>query len=161
MDWHFISCSAPSTPPNYWLEFFKVLPTAFIALIVARITYNQYLVAKAKLKLDLFERRYQIFLQTWAILTKTAKEGASVSADGLHTPFNNFLPEAEFLFGKAIREYLEELAKQWTLLKGYEHSTGVPNVADKINELGQWFLEEASTGAKSQFGKYLAFEEWN
>ena len=41
-------------------EILKIIPTAAIALIVAAITLQQWRVAKAKLKLDLFDRRYKI-----------------------------------------------------------------------------------------------------
>jgi hypothetical protein len=56
-------------------EFFKLAPTALIALIVAGITFGQWRVARAKLKLDLFDRRYKIFHQTWAALSGTVMRG--------------------------------------------------------------------------------------
>ena len=150
-------------------ELVKGLPTFFVTLIIgiiaAGIAYRQYAVAKAKLKLDLFERRYAIFHQTWEILSEVAKNGAREKNYGFGTPFNNFLPEAAFLFGKPIERYLKEAASRWAGLRAVEAETdgaGIDRAANiaKASELQNWFFEQASTGAKAQFGPYLDFENW-
>src|ERR1700722_14950247 len=91
-------------------ELVKGLPAAFVTLIIgasaAGIAYRQYEVARAKLKLDLFEKRYAIFQQTWEILSGVVRNGTRAENYGLATPFNNFLPQAAFLFGEPIKRYL-------------------------------------------------------
>jgi hypothetical protein len=150
-------------------ELVKGLPAAFVTLIIgaiaAGIAYRQYEVAKAKLKLDLFEKRYAIFHQTWEILSEAATKGARENNYGLATPFNNFLPEAAFLFGKPIERYLDEASTKWAELRALEAETdgaGIDRAANiaKASELQQWFFEQASKGAKAQFGRYLDFENW-
>lgn len=147
------------------LELVKGIPTALIALIAAFIAYRQYRVAHAKLKLDLFEKRYVIFLETWKILSKVVSSGTRTESFGLGTPFNNYLPQAAFLFGTDIESYLKDAIRKWTELWALEGEIGGQGVNDagatqKIMELRGWFFEEASSGAKLRFSKYLDFEEW-
>ena len=151
------------------LELFKGIPAAVVALVIgaiaAGIAFRQYEVAKAKLKLDLFERRYAIFQQTWAILSETVQEGTRAKKYGLGTPFNNFLPEAAFLFGEPIDRYLREVSTKWTelwALEGERDGQGIARSANvsKTSELKKWFFEQASKGARAQFGPYLNFENW-
>jgi hypothetical protein len=150
-------------------ELVKGLPAVIVTLIIgaiaAGIAFRQYKVAKAKLKLDLFEKRYAIFHQTWEILSEVARNGTREKKHGLATPFNNFLPEAAFLFGKPIERYLDEVSTKWTQLYGLEaerDGTGIDRSANiaKASELQGWFFEQASRGARSQFGRYLDFENW-
>jgi hypothetical protein len=102
----------------------KGLPAAFVALVIgciaARITYNQFRVAEAKLKLDLFERRYNIFHETWKTLSEVVGKGTREKNYGFGTPFNNYIPEAKFLFGADIETYLNTLASKWAKLHGIE-----------------------------------------
>jgi hypothetical protein len=99
-------------------------PTAFVALAIGiptlLIAFQQYRVGAAKLKFDLFEKRYAIFHQTWVIISEVVMKGTREKNYGLATPFNNFLPEASFLFGKDIQDYLNELSTKWTELYGLE-----------------------------------------
>lgn len=147
------------------LELVKGAPTALIALLAVCIAYHQYRVSRAKLKLDLFEKRYAIFLETWKILSKTATSGTRTELYGLGNPFSNFLPQAAFLFGKDIEDYLINAIHRWTELWGLEGESGGLGVdpvqnAQKISEIKNWFFEEASNGAKIRFGTYLDFEVW-
>jgi hypothetical protein len=57
-------------------ELMKGIPAAIVATFAAGIAgiiaWRQYKVAKAKLNLDLFERRYKIFHNTWEELSNIA-----------------------------------------------------------------------------------------
>lgn len=150
-------------------ELVKGLPAAFVTLIIGLIAggiaFRQYAVAKAKLKLDLFEKRYAIFHQTWAILSEAATKDTREKNYGFATPFNNFLPEAAFLFGKPIERYLDEASRKWIELRALEaerDGAGIERAANIAKEsvLKGWFFEQASRGAKTQFGRYLDFENW-
>jgi hypothetical protein len=150
-----------SSPPAQWWQILTACLTPIIALAVAWIALNQYRVAKAKLKLDLFDRRYAVFRKVWETLTPIAMNGASTLEDGLYTPFNNILPDTEFLFGKDMYDYVAELASKWSLLMALEKMEDRPTSrpAD-IKNLKEWFHEQASSGAKAKFTKYLDFEKW-
>jgi hypothetical protein len=150
-------------------ELIKGLPAAFIALVIgfiaAGIAWRQYQVAAAKLKLDLFDKRYPIFLDTWTVLSEVVTQGTRRKNYGLGNPFSNFIPQARFLFGKDVENYLSNAVKKWTELWAIEGETdgaGInrqENIA-KQRELRNWFEEQASSGAKELFGRYLDFERW-
>jgi hypothetical protein len=150
-------------------ELLRGVPAAVVALLVggiaAGIAYRQYGVARARLKLDLFEKRFAIFHKTWEILSEVVMKGTREKNYGLATPFNNFLPEAQFLFGEPIKKYLDEVSSRWTRLYGLEAERGEEGIDRHANisearELKCWFHEQASTGVKAQFDPYLNFENW-
>jgi|SRR5271170_1707414 len=140
-------------------EILKIAPTALIALIVAIITFQQWRVSKAKLKLDLFDRRYDVFFKTWVILSETVAKGTRETNYGLGTPFNNFLPQAKFLFGDDINNYLDLVSEKWTRLHGIEGMDRQSEYAQEKSDLMMFFHDE-SARAKDVFGPYLNFDEW-
>ena len=148
-------------------EMAKGVPAAFVTLIIgciaARITYNQFRVAQAKLKLDLFEKRFIIFQKVWQILSEVVSTGTKGRNYGLSTPFNNFMPEAQFLFGPEISDYLSVATKNWIELSGYESeqddlSSRAKNAA-RAAQLRGWFHDEASD-VRNKFAPYLDFQNW-
>jgi hypothetical protein len=155
------------TPGSIGFELLKGVPTALVALVVgliaAGIAYRQYHVARAKLKFDLFDKRYAIFLETWTILSETATQGTRQKSYGLGNPFSNFMPQAAFLFGNDVDRYLHGAVDRWTELWGIEGDTepsALAANAARRAELKRWFHNEASEGAKEVFGRYLNFENW-
>lgn len=145
------------------------IPAAIVALTVGIagwfIARHQAAVAAAKLKLDLFEKRYPIFEQTWEIMSEVVTKGTRVRNYGLSTPFNNFLPRARFLFGPEVEAYLSDAAKKWADLYGLEGEIGGAGVkaaeyAKQRRELLDWFTTQAMTGVKTLFGPYLDFQKW-
>src|ERR1700685_2151371 len=60
------------------------------------------------------------FARTWSPPTTSTSPWTREKRYGLATPFNNFLPEAAFLFGEDISDYLNECSKSWTELYGLE-----------------------------------------
>jgi hypothetical protein len=160
----FMSCS----PGSLCFEMMKGVPAAFVTLIiggiVAGITWRQYKVAQAKLKLDLFERRYAIFEKVWMITSNTFRHGcrATEKMMNMATPFNNFRPEAAFLFGREMEAYIDELARLWGALwahEGLKEEESVKNV-DNAVKIQEWFGEQASHGVKDRFSRYLDFANW-
>lgn len=151
-------------------EMIKGIPATFVTLIIGSIagaiTFRQYQVAKAKLKLDLFDKRYSIFNKAWLAMSSAATLRLTVPKDDeLITPFNLLLPEAVFLFGKEIEDYLNELSKHFTQL--HRGAKYIPISAEdeaKNTALVQasqtYFIEQVRQGAKARFGVYLGFENW-
>src|ERR1017187_8988162 len=133
-------------------EIVKNLPTTAVALAVFFVSYAQYTVAQGKLKHDLFERRHAIFQKLWEILSQTALHGAREGGPtGLATPFNNFAPEAKFLFGKKIERYISDAATKWANLKALEAESLRTGNAEKIATLQEWFHKEADKDVKKLF----------
>ena len=144
------------------------IPAAIVALVIgfagSLIALRQAAIAAAKLKLDLFEKRYPIFLETWTILSGVVMKGTREKNYGLGNPFSNFMPQARFLFGRDVEAYLSNAVTHWTELYAIEAESADPGErgrqAHRRSELTQWFHEQASTGVKEVFGRYLDFEKW-
>lgn len=149
-------------------ELIKGLPAAFVAqvigLIAAGIAYRQYTVARAKLNLDLFEKRYQIFEKTWGFLSSAVQVGPPES--GFSSPFDNLVPQASFLFGNQVEEYMRTASRHmtelWMINTRAKARPGVmaPEDIAREKELLEWFLNQAREGAKQVFGQYLDFSAW-
>jgi hypothetical protein len=150
-------------------EMMKGVPAAFVTLIIGGIagliTWRQYQVAKAKLKLDLFEKRYAIFHKIRVIISDVRSKGLEENY-GRFPPFDHLRPETRFLFGEGMEQYLDELSTRWTELYGLrsemvdvEGADRIKNIA-RASELENWFFEQASTGAKAKFSSYMNFENW-
>ena len=148
-------------------EMAKGLPAAFVTLVIggiaAFIAWRQNETAKAKLKLDLFDKRYEIFEKTWAFLSGADK--IAQNPDPFH-PFTNIIPQAGFLFGSDIEEYLQIASKKqtemWLIYVKSRNNNNLiaPDDIEPLKELSLWFYEEASNGAKCAFSPYLNFEKW-
>jgi len=152
----------------------KGVPAAFVTLIIGSIagaiTFRQYQVAKAKLKLDLFDKRYTIFNKAWLAMSNAATLPATLRLavpkdDELITPFNLLLPEAVFLFGKEIEDYLNELSKHFTQLhRGAKYlpisAEDEAQNAALMQASQTYFIEQVRQGAKARFGVYLGFDNW-
>jgi hypothetical protein len=140
------------------------LVTLTVGIVGGFIAHHQAAVAQAKLKLDLFEKRYPIFQETWEIMSEVVREGTRKKNYGLGNPFSNFMPRARFLFGQDVEAYLSDAVRKWVDLNAFEAEAVDPGAraqnAAKVAELKHWFFEQASTGVKQLFGPYLDFERW-
>jgi len=153
------------TQGSICFELIKGVPTALAALVIggiaARIAYHQYRVAHAKLKLDLFDKRYAIFQEIWEICSGVTIGGTQEfkNKNGLFSPFNNLRPKVRFLFGHDVERYVDSLVKNWAALAAIDPYDR-PKDAEKKSELQDWFHEQASTEVKEVFGPYLNLKEW-
>jgi len=148
------------------------IPAGLIALVVgiagAYIALRQYKTARAKLKLDLFDRRYEIFMATWAHLSSIVQngpepKGGESSAFEILKKFRNNIPQASFLFGNDIEIYLDEIHEKqmeaWELRMKYDTSSLTQREIVRKTELTNWFLDE-SRDAKERFRPYLDLRSW-
>lgn len=148
-------------------EMAKGIPAALVTLVIgslaAWITWRQYVAATTKIKLDLFERRYELFEKTWTFMSEVGQQGPSQSS---MSPFSNVIPQASFLFGREIEEYLQEATKkraELCIINQKMRQSGdfmPPENAKRYAELSLWFSNEATTGLKEKFSPYLSFAKW-
>src|SRR6266403_2719482 len=153
-------------------EMMKGVPAGIVTLVIGAvaglITYRQYRVTRAQLKLDLFDKRYAIFNKAWlamsnaATLTATLRLTVPQDDDDLITPFNLLLPEAVFLFGREIEDYLNELSKQFTHLHRVAkyHPISAEDEAQhaaRMQASQTYFIDQVKQGARAKFGVYLGF----
>jgi len=149
-------------------ELVKGLPAAFVTLIIgiiaASVAYRQYRTARAKLNLDLYDRRFELFDTTWGFLSSIV-QGDLVRQKDHREILNNLLPSARFLFGEEIASYLDKIISlHIELFKLTNRQLEVLQLTDseqgRILELEEYFRNEVKIGVKEKFGGYLDFSHW-
>jgi len=147
----------------------KGVPAAFVALVIggiaAGIAWRQYKVAKAKLNLDLFERRFGVFTKVWIATAETFNKGPRhpmFGNYGLGSPYNELRPEAGFLFGKGIEAYIDELTMNWARYRALEglNEVEAAKYVEETQRLQNYFLKQGQTGVKDRFAPFLDFANW-
>ncbi|MFZ2269440.1 MAG: hypothetical protein WAV95_17845 [Azonexus sp.] len=145
-------------------ELIKGLPAAFVTLVIggiaAYVAWRQHQTAREKLKLDLFDKRYEVFEHTCRLLSE-----AQGNDEEINLPFayhSELIPKARFLFGEAIEEYLQEIGQQrielWILNERIMKEGRLPkNEEQQHLDLLAWFLRESTGGARDAFLPYLDF----
>ena len=174
------SSSAPSSPGwfdagSLSFELVKGLPAVVVTLVIggiaAYIAWRQFQVAaeqrrlaQAKLKLDLFQRRYEIFEHTWSMLSSMIQERPGQAK--IEMDFDNARPRARFLFGPEVADYMAEISRrridQQIIMATTRQRGDVmrPEGIQRNLENSTFFFNEASSGARDLFGHYLNFSEW-
>jgi hypothetical protein len=89
------------------IETLSGLLTPLIAIITTAILVLQYLLAKRRWRLDLYDKRYPVYLSTKEYLS-FIDQTANVTHEEL-TKFLRNSKDKEFLFGDDVKEYLEHL----------------------------------------------------
>lgn len=136
--------------------------TPLIALIAVYIAYQQYLINRKKVNLDLFEKRIKVFNETKQVLFKIERDDKIdiiVLRDYIFS-----VNDSKFLFGKEISDYIEEIK---TRAIDFNHSSdGLEYLSvgsnERIEKVGQrtemrkWFSNEYNT-VEVRFLKYIDF----
>lgn len=168
--------------PVIWLELVKTAATVGATIVAAvwasRLGTSQRDIAKqqaltafeqkrisaAKLNLDLFKERYDLFMKVWGFLSDALEDTADKHSHPLQPEFTNLIPKARFLFGDEIANYMGEANKKrvqlWTLLHMQRRGEGNPTFEGKnIGDMHTWFSDEA-TNCFRRFADYLDFSAW-
>jgi len=155
-------------PGSLSFEIVKGLPVVFVTLVIggiaAYIAWHQWRVARAKLNLDLFDKRYKIFEATWTELSQAIQQPAKMISN---PNFTNLFPQAQFLFGLEILNYMQEVAAKttelWVMQKKIEANQNVlpANLIQRDQELLEWFSKHAMDECRARFGPYLDFSKWS
>lgn len=168
-----------------YLQWLQITATVFTAIAIGSLTAfigwkqkdiardqreiarQQKEIANAKLKLDLFERRFKIFDQVWTTVSDTFSYGPRntdkfplVGLGRLGTPFNFYQPEAAFLFGSEIAAYIKELAMKWAQFYYLEGLAVGETRVEEAKTLQAYFEDQLSHGVYDKFSPFLNFESW-
>ncbi len=138
------------------------LLTPVLAIVGTFIVINQYRLQRWRWRLELYDKRYPVFISTMEYISYVAQH-RNVSDEVLF----KFLRESkdkEFLFGDDIKNHLENLYKKGLDLQLNEIELKPEPVGEKRNqmvrrssELFSWFTNQFEV-SKKLFGKYLAVD---
>jgi len=151
-------------PATLSAELARGLPAAIVVLafggVAAGIANRRVKLAQARLKFDLFEKRFSVFLEVRKVLSNVAANGVYRSGGEL-SPFNALVPQAAFLFEPEVEAYLKRAVHQWVALWAIQmrmQGNGAvvpPTDVVEAAELIRWFNMEAGEGAMRVFRSYL------
>ena len=88
------------------MTLFLSIATILLAAVVAGVTWMQWRVADNKLRLDLFDRRYQVYEATLRFFFQSVQHSTQI--DLYLSVFNEETLKAEFLFDTDVVKYLGE-----------------------------------------------------
>lgn len=137
--------------------------TTIIAALVAVITWRQWITNRARLRHELFDRRYTIFEQIASFVAGVIRDGAV--KPGTEREFLRQTKRAYFAFGcdETIKQLVSDIYKQAILLQLLQEKQKVlagdeaaQNV-DKQGEVLQWF-NAALDSLEKRFEVYLRLE---
>ena len=150
-----------------WTEIVTAISTPLVAVTVAvlagLIAYRQWKVARYKLNLDLFERRWKIYAAAQKLIGTAAFKGAIEDKD-----LQAFLDEthgAEWLFDDRLGAWLSDevymnAVELQDLMKASRiEEPGVDRTRERQRrtELKKWFNGELSN-LKTRFGQFMKIE---
>jgi hypothetical protein len=139
------------------------LLTPLIAAIAVYIAIQQFRLARRKLKLDLYEKRFKIYNEIRDFMSRILKKDHTVNYDEFNSMMFNVL-EMEFLFKKDLCDYVYSLLDMMSQIMGILNNLDNPNVSkeDKITYRNDYqklidnlFNEYRSI--EKHFKKYLDF----
>lgn len=162
-----VANAGPNSWDAIWPDLIKGLPAAFVALVIggvaALIAWRQYRVARAKLNLDLFEQRYDLYHLIWTLLSAQGSPVPQIEAD-----FGNSIPKAFFLFGNEVGDFMFECLDRLHQLRAARRKLGQTQHDDLARGAIERevvvlldFWETELTRLRSRFAKYMDFEEWH
>lgn len=138
--------------------------TPIIAIITTYIVIQQYITAKAKLRLDLYDKRFKVYFSLKQFISSIVCN-ANVTEQELHK-FLVDTNESIFLFNDDVNEYLNLVYKKgcdkWLCYKRLDDEK-LPigeernKIAQSDYELNIWFAEQLKT-SNQKFMKYLYFK---
>lgn len=152
-------------PGSLSFEFAKGLPAAFVALVIgviaAWIAFQQWRVARAKLNLDLFERRLSIYRATDKYLLESLSGGPQGFLDSIEG-----FDDASFLFGSEVTGYLREVLTMRHELRDIDTraqaNSGMvqPHEIGRHQQISQWLIDQRKGACRVVFAQYLDFGRW-
>jgi hypothetical protein len=86
----------------------------FIAAVVAAVGFCQFVVARQKVRLDLFDKRFAVYEELRLSIGEQLKYNRVSDAD--YFKFARAVSRAKFLFGSEVSQYLEERRKDLGLV---------------------------------------------
>lgn len=145
------------------IEIFQGLLTPIIGIAVIYIAWQQHKTNRDKLRLDLYNKRFEVF-SSLMILLGHIKHRRRVKLEQINE-FTIATKEKVFLFDEDIETYLqtvkEKVIKLWgagEAIEGLSEGSERNQYAEEIIKLCDWFLKQHKV-AVDIFGRYMKFEK--
>ncbi|MBC8378484.1 MAG: hypothetical protein H8E62_04845 [Planctomycetes bacterium] len=149
-----------SQNPQVYISFI----TGFLAAIVAWTGYQQHKLAKERLKLDLFEKRFAVYKAAQRFLSIILRDANF--KDGELFEFRGGTQDGTFLFGPDIPDYIAMLDKKALDMKTANMQLeGLPKSDERSELVGKEMqllkeLTDELPRLKEVFAPYLRFDTW-
>ena len=145
------------------LKIISTVSTLTIGVAASILAYQQFRLSRAKLRFDLFEKRYAIFMIVRVFASTMAMKGEADAGELMRSTTERF-----FLFEKDVCDYIETMYKKaWNIRKKKDELTR-PNITPEQTEECQNQLYEDTTWFYNQsdemipiFSKYLSIKTLN
>ena len=146
-----------------WLDWIakisSVLLTPLLGIIGTWILINQYRLLHSRWRLDLYDKRYPVFLTTMEFLAKISSSGTITSQAALDFLHNT--KSFEFLFDHDVREHLDNVYKKALKLATIDEELPSRPVDEQRTELVnqkaeilKWVYNQFDVTSEV-FGRYL------
>ena len=133
--------------PRDWFDYVAALTPALIAVFVAFVAYRQWMVARQKLRLDLYDKRFTVFEVALKVYQESLGETelTEPAYEELHRKFITAMIEARFLFSvdSGIAKVMEDFNKSIFVVKGSRRimkTSGIP--PEELNKVFNKFTDE-------------------
>lgn len=98
--------SHTTTISPQWLQALSALAALVVAYLVYRVARDQRKLSREKLRLDLFDKRYEVYLIVWEFIEKVLH---SRYDESLAFEFRQKTRQVDFLFKSDVIDYIEEI----------------------------------------------------
>ncbi len=156
---------------NGWLDLVVKLTPAFVTLALggfgAYIAWRQHYLAKQKLKLDLFDKRFAVVELVSAFNRSVFRDG--IADDEAVASMARACSQAKLLFPSDLTDHLELVRKKAYELKqvrrrldrpnSLQSASGLQEAAEKEQELILWLVEDGAKTSNRLFEKYMRFHD--
>lgn len=140
----------------YGLDFWKGI-TMFLSATTLALAFQQYDVTRNKLKLDLFEKRFEVFSALRKFLSH-ASGTLRINEKDLDE-YRVAILEVAFLFEQDLVDYLQGVWERGLAQKALEMTEAGRNDGETWAQNNRWFSQELKT-ITNRFSPYMAFGKW-
>jgi hypothetical protein len=134
-----------------WAEYLQALSIAVLALIGAFIAYQQWRTAHNRLRLDLFDRRFTVYVEALNFIGAVMQEGYPPSER--YRPFARARDRAQYLFGPEVEILLERMHKTAAVLRATHSQIQQSEGAEKDEA-----IEEAIKTNRAALERFSEFD---
>ena len=144
-------------PDPHWTAYVQALGTPIVAIIAggiaSAIAYRQWQTAKAKVALDLFDKRLEAYEAVSDAVYEVIQVGPSNIDGKITRRYAEGLSKAKFLFGEEVYEFLDQNWKAILKLKTNSDRQERNQSEQKLEEL--YKLEDGLNGRMTSFHQTL------